>query len=196
MTNMKTTMTTRRAVPLSRNATVLSLRRWADATRPRVLRWWGPQSAATKLAFIVATLFVLVSMVNLTTTSLARLAAHPAVAQSATTGAAPALTLEAAPPSDPTKSWNVTKVWQGTASRETEAFTVSGHWRVDWLFSPQPGGSLEIFVYSADGRLLLNLAANTQKAGADTSFWAGPGTYFLKVNSSGGDWKVDVQDLR
>ena len=41
----------------------------------------------------------------------------------------------------------------------------------------------------------MNVTANTQKGGADTSFWAGPGMYFLKVNSAGGDWKLDVQDL-
>jgi hypothetical protein len=42
----------------------------------------------------------------------------------------------------------------------------------------------------------MEVAADTQKGGADTTFWTGPGTFFLKVSSSGGDWKVDVQDLR
>ena len=54
---------------------------------------------------------------------------------------------------------------------------------------------LQVYVFSADGRTLLNLAANTQHTGADTSFWMGPGTYFLKINTTGGDWKLDVQDL-
>ena len=49
--------------------------------------------------------------------------------------------------------------------------------------------------HQTDVQLLLNLATNTQRSGADTSFWAGPGTYFLKVNATG-DWKLDVQDLR
>jgi len=68
---------------------------------------------------------------------------------------------------------------------------------VDWLFNPtQAGGALQVFIYAADGRVLLNMAGSAQRAGPDTSFWAGPGTYFLKVNSTGGDWKLDVQDLR
>ena len=52
-----------------------------------------------------------------------------------------------------------------------------------------------MFVYSSDGSLM-NIATNTAIGGPDTSFWTGAGTYFLKVNSSGGDWKLDVQDYR
>ena len=108
---------------------------------------------------------------------------------------AAALTQEASAP-DAGKIWAATKAWQGSGGKETETFTVSGHWRVDWIFSPaSSSGVFQVYIYSADGRQLMNLAANSQKGGSDTSFWAGPGTYFLKINSSGGDWKVGVQDL-
>jgi hypothetical protein len=86
-------------------------------------------------------------------------------------------------------------MWQGSGVHDTETFTVIDHWRVDWLFNQtQPLGQLQVYIYSADGRLL-NIAANAQRSGADTTFWLGPGTYLLKVNASGGDWKLDVQDL-
>lgn len=98
---------------------------------------------------------------------------------------------------DTGKSWIAMKSWQGSGSKETETFTVTGHWRVDWIYSPasSSGGVFQVFIYSADGRQLLNLAANTLNGGSDTSFWAGPGTYYLKISSAGGDWKVGVQDL-
>jgi hypothetical protein len=89
----------------------------------------------------------------------------------------------------------VTKTWQGSGGRETEMFTVTGHWRVDWIFSPTSStGAFQVFIYASDGRTLMQMAANS-KGGSDTSFWAGPGTYFLRISSSGGDWKVGVQDL-
>jgi hypothetical protein len=118
------------------------------------------------------------------------------IAATASAGPAPVLLAEAAP-SDPAKTWTVTKIWQGSGSKETEEFTVAEHWRVDWLFSPaQSGGNLQVFIYHADGRLLMTMAANTQKSGPDSSFWLGSGKYFLKVSSTGGDWKLAVQDLR
>jgi Tol biopolymer transport system component len=57
-------------------------------------------------------------------------------------------------------------------------------------------GILQVFIYSSEGRLLMTLAANTKRGGADSSFWSGRGKYFLRVNSSGGDWKLAVQDRR
>ena len=59
---------------------------------------------------------------------------------------------------------------------------------------PDPGQD-RASILGGDGTLM-NIATNTAVGGPDTSFWAGAGTYFLKVNSSGGDWKLDVQDYR
>ena len=177
---------------------MLALGRWMDVSWPRILRWWTAQTARTKLVLAVAALFAAASLVDLSMTGLGKVLSvrAPAVPAAAQPASAPTVALESAP-TDPTRTWAVLKIWQGSGSRETDAFTVGAHWRVDWLFNPaKAGDTLQVFIYSADGRLLQNLAANTPNGGADTSFWAGPGTYFLKVNSSGGDWKVDVQDLR
>lgn len=157
----------------------------------RVQAWWRAQARQTRTGLVVAAVFAIAGTFSLCA-SLSRPAGQ-ADAAKATTAAV--LTQEATAP-DAGKAWAVTKTWQGTGIKETETFTVTGHWRVDWIFSPASStGVFQVFIYSADGRQLMNLAANSQKGGSDTTFWAGPGTYFLKINSSGGDWKVGVQDL-
>jgi len=169
-------------------------------TWPAMTRWWNAQGGRTKIAVAVAAIFALSSLLNLAAAGFGKATANRGAAPVAATAQAPAaipnLLAESAP-ADAGKTWSVTKVWQGTGGKETEDFVVGEHWRVDWLFSPaQAGGILQVFIYSSDGRLLMTMAANTQKGGPDSSFWSGRGTYFLRVNSSGGDWKLAVQDLR
>src|SRR5207245_1993609 len=78
-----------------------------------------------------------------------------------------------------------------------EELTMAGHWRVDWIFSPaKGGGSLHVFIYSVEPRVLLYEVVGTQNGGADSSFWSGNGRFFLKINADRGDWKVAVQELR
>ena len=162
-------------------------------------RWWGGPGRATKLALVLAGIFAFASVINFAAAGLGRgtttQGSTPGTANEAA-GSFPPLVAEPAP-AEAGRTWSATKVWQGTGSRESEAFVVGEHWRVDWIFSPaQTGSILQVFVYRADGRLLMNLAVNNTKGGADSSFWMGAGTYYLKINSSGGDWKLAVQDLR
>ena len=110
-------------------------------------------------------------------------------------GGPPALAALSAP-ADPAKAWAVTNKWQGNGNLDTEAFTVGQNWRVDWIFTPGPGGALQVYIYHADSKTLMNLAVTTQKVGTDTSFWAGAGKYFLRVNSTTGEWKIAVQDQK
>jgi hypothetical protein len=164
-----------------------------------IRRWWHGPGRTAKLAVVLAAVFALASVVNLAAAGLGRgttnRASTPVTANAVAASVLP-LVAEAAPV-DAGKTWSVTKVWQGTGSSESEAFVVGEHWRVDWIFSPaQTGGILQVFIYRADGRVLMTLAVNNAKGGADSSFWATPGTYFLKINTSGGDWKLAVQDLR
>jgi hypothetical protein len=163
--------------------------------------WFKDQPDHVRLAFVAVGLVAVISVVNLTAAGVGRVATtHVAdTTQTAVTAVVPAAkTLASEPaPTIPGKAWVATQLWQGSGNRQTEVFTVGSHWRVDWLFNPPPAGAfLQVFIYSADGSLLMDIAANTAVGGPDTSFWAGPGTYFLKVNSNGGDWKLDVQDLR
>jgi hypothetical protein len=151
------------------------------------------------VAVIGATVFALVGMLNLASAGLSKVTSiHSGpVASSASAAASSAALTQESGPADAGKVWKVAGVWQGSGSKDTEEFVVGEHWRVDWMFSPaQTGGLFQVFIYRADGRVLMNLAALNQKGGTDTSFWLGPGKYFLRVNSNGGDWKLDVQDLR
>ena len=170
----------------------IRMRRWLNTPPvPFAKAWWQRQAKQTRTGLVVAALFAVAG-----TLSLCASLSRPTEADAARTAAAVSLKQEASAP-DAGKVWVATKTWQGNGAKETETFTVTAHWRVDWIFSPSSsaGGLFQVYVYSADGRQLVALAANSQKGGSDTSFWVGPGTYFLKVNASGGDWKVGVQDL-
>ena len=157
--------------------------------------WWHEQNHQTQIGVVVAALFVLAGTFSLCA-SQSRPAGLPIAATAARAAAnnAPPLVQEASAP-DAGKVWVAKNTWQGTGIKETEKFTVTGHWRVDWIFSPtSSAGTFQVFIYASDGVTLMQMAASS-KGGSDTSFWAGPGTYFLRINSNGGDWKVGVQDL-
>jgi len=164
--------------------------------------WFKAQPDHLRLAFVAVGLVVVISVVNLSAAGFGRVATnHVADTTQAAAAAAPAAPAARVLASEPApiisgKTWAATQLWQGTGNRATETFTVGSHWRVDWLYNPPAAGAfLQVFIYSADGTLM-NIATNTAVGGPDTSFWTGAGTYFLKVNSSGGDWKLDVQDYR
>ena len=174
-----------------RSDDTIRMQRWLRTPAiPFAKAWWQRQAKQTRTGLAVAAIFALAG-----TLSLCASLSRPA-ASAVSPAPKAALTQEPSAP-DAGKVWAATKSWQGNGAKETETFTVTGHWRVDWIFSPSAsaGGVFQVYIYSADGRQLMNLAANTQKGGSDTTFWAGPGTYFLRINSSGGDWKVGVQDL-
>ena len=164
--------------------------------------WFKAQPDHLRLAFVAVGLVVVISVVNLSAAGFGRVAtnhvADTTQAAAAAAPAAPAARVLASEPAPiiPGKTWVATQLWQGTGNRATETFTVGSHWRVDWLYNPPSAGAfLQVFIYSADGSLM-NIATNTAVGGPNTSFWTGAGTYVLKVNSNGGDWKLDVQDYQ
>lgn len=177
-----------------RSPAVPMAKAWAEAWAKAGMAWWSRQARQTRTGLVVAAVFALAGTLGLCASQSRPAGLSAAVDSVKVASNAPPLVQEASAP-DAGKVWAVTKIWQGTGSKETEMFTVTGHWRVDWLFSPtSANGAFQVFIYASDGRTLMNMAANS-KGGTDTSFWAGPGTYFLRINSNGGDWKVDVQDL-
>ena len=179
---------------------IAKLERRSRAAWHEFVPWWKAQPDHRRLAFVVVAFVVAISIINFVGAGVGRVTATASPvappATVATVRTARVLTPEGAP-TIPGKAWVATQLWQGAGSRITETFTVNAHWRVDWLYNPpQSGGVLQVFIYSADANLLMDMAANTAASGSDSSFWAGPGTYFLKVYSTSGDWKLDVQDLR
>jgi len=162
-----------------------------DVWAKQLETWWNAQLPRTRMGLALIAVIVAASFLNIVEMQFARGSASQPAAQVAVV---PNLASESAP-IDAGKMWAVVKMWQGTGSHDTETFTVADHWRVDWLFNQsQTAGQLQVYIYSADGKLL-NVGANTARSGSDTTFWMGPGTYLLKVYAVGGDWKVDVQDL-
>jgi hypothetical protein len=158
-----------------------------DRGAERLEIWWKAQIPRTRVGFVIVALILGASLLNVVEMRIVASSPRAAVAQVT-------LTNEAAP-ADAGKVWSVAKMWQGSGLYDSETFTVNEHWRVDWLFNQaQPVAQFQVFIYSADGKLL-NIATNVQRSDSNTTFWAGPGTYMLKINSSGGDWKLDVQDL-
>lgn len=163
-----------------------------DAWAKHLETWWNAQLPRTRVGLALMAVIIAASFLNIVEMQIARGSATQSAAVQV--AAVPSLNSEAAP-ADAGKMWAVVKMWQGTGSHDTETFTVADHWRVDWLFNQtQSAGQLQVYIYSADGKLL-NVGANTARSGSDTTFWMGPGTYLLKVYAVGGDWKVDVQDL-
>ena len=170
---------------------------WFQTASPAARTWWHAQGPRTQVAVIAATVFALVGMLNLAAGIGRMTSTHTGPATSGATSVSAAALAQESAPADAGKVWKVAGIWQGAGSRDTEEFVVGEHWRVDWIFSPaQTGGLFQVFIYRSDGRVLMDLAALNQKGGTDTSFWLGPGKYFLRINSNGGDWKLDVQDLR
>lgn len=90
------------------------------------------------------------------------------------------------------KTWVVVKQWEGTGAKDTETFTVSGEWRIDWVNS---GSYLGVTIYDNANKFPTGIAANTTIQTGDTSFQHKAGTYYLSINGTGG-WKVAVQDMR
>lgn len=172
------------------------MQRWLQTSAvPVAMAWWRKQTRQTRTGLIVAAVFAFAGTFSLCA-SLSRPSGIAIVPVAARAGAnnAPPLVQEASAP-DTGKVWVAKSNWHGTGIQQTDMFTVTGHWRIDWIFAPtSPSGSFQVFIYASDGVTLMQLAASS-KGGSDTSFWAGPGTYFLRINSTGGDWKVGVQDL-
>lgn len=177
-------------------ATLAQAERRVDELQVVAERWWVKQTLRTQIGVAVAALVAIVLVVNIVLGAFRGTTASSPTQAAASAGpaASTALALEFAP-SDAGKTWTLNRAWQGNSAYQTTAFTVGEHWRVDWLFTPtQPTATLQVLIYSPGG-VLLNIAANTHLGGADSSFWTGAGTYILRVNSAGGDWKLDVQDL-
>jgi hypothetical protein len=90
------------------------------------------------------------------------------------------------------------KHWSGSGIKETESFDIrSKEWSITWQTTKERfrGASIfQIYVYD-DSQRLVSIAANKQGEGQDTSYvHAGPGRYWLKINSGNVNWAIVVED--
>src|SRR2546430_12353955 len=105
----------------------IRLRRWPRPAMPIASAWWRRQAKQTRTGLAIAGVLALAGTLSLCA-SLGRPTGVSAIV----------LRPEASAP-DAGKSWVATKAWQGTGNKETDTFTVTGHWRVDPSFrSPSP----------------------------------------------------------
>jgi hypothetical protein len=82
--------------------------------------------------------------------------------------------------------WKTIKTWEGQDPRKTEIFQVaSKKWVIEWTTAPAAGrpGTFQVRVYGADGNFI-KLAANESGPDKDSLSLAGPGKYYLVINSS------------
>jgi len=93
--------------------------------------------------------------------------------------------------------WHVT-FWAGRGNKETPPFIVtSPEWRITWSTknrSAADAGTLEISVYD-DRRELVAHVTNTELPGAEY-IPAAAGVYRVRVDSTGLDWDVTVEEQR
>src|SRR5205814_9060593 len=108
----------------------------------------------TRTGLAVAAIFAIAG-----TLSLCASLSRPGQVDAAKATGSAALTQEASAP-DAGKIWAVARAWQGSGPKETETFTVTGHWRVDWIFSPSSSavGVFQVFLHLAAGRQLMTLS--------------------------------------
>jgi hypothetical protein len=82
--------------------------------------------------------------------------------------------------------WKTIKAWEGQEPRKTEIFQVtSKKWVIEWITTPPAGrvGTFQVKVYGADGTFF-KLAANESGPDKDSISLAGPGKYYLVIDSS------------
>lgn len=93
----------------------------------------------------------------------------------------------------PAASPGLVASWRGSGIKTTEPFTITkSPWAIVWSSSPgQYGGFLSISVNKANGEMI-SLAANTTKAGSDTSYVYDTGVFHLEINSANTDWTIKI----
>jgi hypothetical protein len=117
--------------------------------------------------------------------------------------AAPASYLPPAPADDGgSGTWHRLLTLSGSDSKTTDIFHVVGsHWRVLWHNQDKPGKTFEntsalfINAFPKDDTIPQKVCSKLG-SGGDSADLLGPGNYYLKVEASGGDWELAVEDFR
>jgi TolA-binding protein len=101
-----------------------------------------------------------------------------------------------------TKSWHRLFTLSGTDAKSTDLFHVEGpQWRVIWHNQDKPGdtykntSALFISAYPKDDTIPQKVCSKLG-SGGDATELVGPGNYYLKVEASGGNWELAVEDFK
>jgi len=111
------------------------------------------------------------------------------------------------PPPEPagasgTSSWQRLFTLSGTDGRDTDLFQIKGRrWRVLWHNQDKPGkaylntSALFVHAYPKDDTIPQEVCSKLGSGGNSTEL-VGPGNYYLKVEASGGNWELAVEEFR
>jgi hypothetical protein len=101
-----------------------------------------------------------------------------------------------------TMSWHRLFTMKGEDAKNSDLFQVQGKtWRVLWHNLDKPGkmytGTSALFInaFPKDDTIPQKVCSKVG-TGGDSAELAGPGTYYLKVEASGGSWELAVEDFR
>jgi hypothetical protein len=102
-------------------------------------------------------------------------------------------------PKQAVMGWRPVASWSGSANYQTDSFNIgTGQWRIKWHANEQPSAKQETFrvlVHSAVSGRFVTVAVDHPGAGSGTAYVAeDPREFFLVVESSGLDWKIDVEE--
>jgi hypothetical protein len=102
-------------------------------------------------------------------------------------------------PEEVVMGWRPVASWSGHANYQTDSFNIgTGQWRIKWGTSDQAsskGGTFRVIVHSVISGRFVMVAVDHHGAGNGVGYVAeDPREFFLVVESSGLDWKVDVEE--
>lgn len=99
----------------------------------------------------------------------------------------------------PLLGWRPIASWSGDANYQTDSFDIgTGQWRIKWETHDQPlekQKTFRVIVHSSVSGRFVETAVDHPDAGKGISYIAeDPRAFFLVVESSGVDWKLDVEE--
>jgi hypothetical protein len=99
------------------------------------------------------------------------------------------------------QSWHRLFTLKGTDNKQTDVFLVHGkNWRVLWHNQDKPGklyantSALFINAFPRDDTIPQQVCSKLG-TGGDSTELPGPGYYYLKIEASGGNWELAVEDF-
>jgi hypothetical protein len=95
--------------------------------------------------------------------------------------------------------WRPIGSWSGHENSQSDSFTIgTGDWRIKWKTTDQPSAkekTFRVIVHSSVSGRFVSTAVDHPSAGSGISYVSeDPRDFFLVVESSGLDWKVDVEE--
>jgi len=108
-------------------------------------------------------------------------------------------TSRTAPQQQAEMGWSHVASWSGHANYQTDSFNIgTGQWRIKWESKPAQSSekaNLRITVHSSISGRFVTVAVDHQGAGNGIAYISeDPREFFLVVDSSGVEWKMQVEE--